>query len=142
MRSECLRGASHHGLVLILPLILLQECRYVPRVRDAPRYHSRRRPHLDEDDASHTLVCYCATCDEKVQSTLPLRLSETCDCDQYTHWICHTCRWKEEEEDIEYYKTRTVEIWDDDPPNMVPRGLWLGDSGGFRAVCMRLSFTG
>jgi hypothetical protein len=109
-----------------LPLNLLQECRYVPRVRDAPRFHSRRRPHLDEDFASHTLVCYCATCDEKVQSTLPLRLSETYDCDQYTRWIRHTCRWKEEEEDREYYKTSTVQIWEDDPPNRIPRGLWLG----------------
>ncbi len=93
------------NIVSILLIHTYQECRYMPRVRDRP--NSYRRPHLDPTRKNHTLICYCATCDQEVEQSLPLRLSEYCDCDQYTRWICLPCRVKELDEEEYYYRTRT-----------------------------------
>ncbi len=80
----------------------------MPRVRDAPDGRSRRRPHNGPVRESAGLVFYCASCDKKTKQSLPSRLSEFCDCDQYTRWICFPCRVKEEEWDEKYFKTRSV----------------------------------
>lgn len=50
-------------------------------------------------------------CDEKVQQELPTRLSELCDCDQYTRWICLSCKIEEDRLDHQYLKTRTRLYW-------------------------------
>jgi len=84
----------------------------MPRVRDTPRFRSRRKPYVDEAYQSHDVICYCHTCDEKVERSLSLSLSKYCDCDQYTRWICVPCKVKEEQEDAEYYETRTKGEWE------------------------------
>ena len=74
-----------------------------------------------------------------VQNTLPVRLSEVCDCDQYIRWICHACRQKEEDEDREYYKTRAVHSWQDGVTrNAVEDGRWLPAHQFMTAVCTRM----
>lgn len=116
---------------------LFKECRYVPRVRDRPFYKSRRRPHLDPAWERHTITCYCHKCDEKVKNTLPVRLSEVCDCDQYTRWICHSCRMKEERHST--YKT--AQHWEgENGSHGIEEGLWLPDHQTMTAVCMRVDF--
>jgi hypothetical protein len=63
-----------------------------------------------------------------VERDLPLRLSEYCDCDQYTRWICLPCKVAEDKEDRNYYKTRTELEYYDEP------GLNLTDHQHSRAV--------
>lgn len=108
----------------------------MPRVRDTPGWLSRRRPHLDPAYQSHTIICYCTTCDENVERDLPQRLSEYCDCDQYTRWICLPCKIKEDQPETHYYKTRTkLEwLWDDADPSEHQEGMWLHDHQEERAV--------
>jgi len=113
----------------------------MPRVRDTVGWHSRRRPHLDPAMQSHDIICYCAACDEKVERDLPLRLSEYCDCDQYTRWICLPCKVKENKEDRNYYKTSTKWEWEwetDDHQRDWAENMWLGDHQHDRAVSVPL----
>ncbi|TVY58833.1 hypothetical protein LCER1_G001025, partial [Lachnellula cervina] len=90
----------------------INECRYVPRVRDAPlRRSSYRRPHNDPAMMSRNVICYCPACDESVEANLPLSLSKYCDCDQYTRWICLVCKIKEAKMNSLYYEKRTKGAW-------------------------------
>lgn len=86
-----------------------EECRYVPRVRnpDNEGYEAREILYYDESDQNYYLLCYCAACDERIEQSLPPRLSRFCDCNQYTRWICYPCRQKEDEESREYYASHT-----------------------------------
>lgn len=43
----------------------------------------------------------------EVERNLPLSLSEYCDCDQYTRWICLPCKAEENQENQEYFQTWT-----------------------------------
>ncbi|KAH7355396.1 hypothetical protein BKA65DRAFT_498330 [Rhexocercosporidium sp. MPI-PUGE-AT-0058] len=86
-----------------------EECRFVPRVRDST-YSACRRPHNNEYMDSSNVICYCPACDEKVEADLPLSLSEYCDCDQYTRWICLQCKAKEEKTHGLYIRKRTIEF--------------------------------
>ncbi len=110
---------------------IIQECRYVPRVRDDPCDHSRRRPHHDPSLQSRAVICYCTTCDEDIERDLPFRLSEYCDCDQYSRWICLPCKIKEDEPEDHYYETRTtLDCNIEDPEG----GMFLFDNQSLRAV--------
>jgi hypothetical protein len=53
------------------------------------------------------IMGFCAACDLKVEDSLPLSLSEFCDCDQYTRWICLPCKVKEDCMERKYLQTRT-----------------------------------
>lgn len=83
----------------------------MPRVGYTPDEGSRQRPHHDRSFRGHTILCYCTACDEKVQQELPVRLSELCDCNQYTRWICLSCKIEEDRLDHHYLKTRTRLYW-------------------------------
>ena len=100
-----------------------------------PYYQSRRRPHLEPARQSHNIVCYCKPCDDNVERDLPLRLSEYCDCDQYTRWICLPCKFKEDQPNGYYYSTRTklVWYWTDLNPEEA-EGMWITDHQEERAV--------
>ncbi|CZR69082.1 uncharacterized protein PAC_18983 [Phialocephala subalpina] len=89
-----------------------EECRYVPRVRDTKR-GSHRRPHNEPTASSYNVICYCTACDESVEADLPLSLSEYCDCDRYTRWICLKCKGREEKISGLYYQKRTKGFWAD-----------------------------
>jgi len=85
----------------------------VPRVGYTPNNSSRQRPHHDTSFRGRTILCYCMACDEKVQQELPVRLSELCDCDQYTRWICLSCKIEEDRLDHQYLETRTRLYWEE-----------------------------
>lgn len=105
-----------------------EECRFVPRVQKRPDYSVRRRPHHNVAFQSENVVCYCPPCDEKIERELPLSLSEYCNCDQFTRWICRQCKRDEDEESGEYYSKRT-QFGDE----MEDGGMWLGDNQHDRA---------
>jgi hypothetical protein len=123
----------------VLIYCAIQECRYVPRVRDTPGWRSRRKPHCDPAYQSHTVICYCAACDEKVERDLPLCLFEYCVCDQYTRWICLPCRVKEDQLDGYYYKVRTKGEWEWNGDQ--EEGMWLWDHQSNRAVSEMVPFA-
>lgn len=104
----------------------------MPRVRDTPYMRSRRRPHLDPTHKSHTVFCYCTACDEKVESSLPVRLSKMCDCDQYTRWICLPCKVAEEVPITEYYRSKTKSTYGYEFTEF--DGMWLEDDQHETAV--------
>jgi hypothetical protein len=107
----------------------------MPRVRDGHPYRSRRRPHINPSCESHALICYCHSCDEKVERDLPFRLSEYCDCDQYTRWICLPCKVKEDQPEGHYYRTRTKSGFEYDKKGLQhDDGMWLDDHQDVRAV--------
>ncbi|PVH75927.1 hypothetical protein DL98DRAFT_518383 [Cadophora sp. DSE1049] len=90
-----------------------EECRYVPVYETLPDMV------LVGDltsTRSRNIICYCKRCDNAVEADIPLSLSEYCDCDQYTRWIC--LRYKETEAKVNTlcYKTRTKYDyqWDQD----------------------------
>lgn len=85
----------------------------MPRVGYTPDDGSRQRPHHDTSARGHTILCYCVACDKKVQQELPVRLSELCDCDQYTRWICLSCKLEEDHLDHQYLETRTRLYWEE-----------------------------
>jgi hypothetical protein len=89
----------------------------MPRVRDVPGGRSRRRPHIDAAAQARSIICYCPECDKEVERGLSLRLSECCDCDQYTRWICISCKLKEDQEERSYLKTSTKDLWDVENPD-------------------------
>jgi hypothetical protein len=111
----------------------------MPRVRDGFQGLSRRKPYLDDTYSSHTILCYCKECDQEIERNLPLRLSEFCDCDQYTRWICMKCKIEEDEPNHVYYRTRTKgeyvypTIGDD---GVRDDGMWLTDHQEDRAVSL------
>jgi len=106
----------------------------MPRVRDLPGFKAYRRPHFDPAWESHTVVCYCKECDEKVERELPLSLEEFCDCDQYIRWICLPCKEKENREDKDYYLKRTKLENESNFLSDEDEGRRLGDHSGVRAV--------
>ncbi|KAH6671470.1 hypothetical protein B0J14DRAFT_670666 [Halenospora varia] len=103
----------------------VRECRYVPRVRDTPRYRSCRSQHHLSYPQPNNIICFCAACDVKVKRDLPLSLSEYCDCDQYTRWICLPCGVQEDQMNQEYFKTRTKtdQEWAGD----LEEGMWQSE---------------
>jgi hypothetical protein len=109
----------------------------MPRVQDGPDYSSRRRPHLDDTAVSRAIRCYCKVCDQYIESNLPLRLSEFCDCDQYTRWICMKCKVEEDEQDERYYSSRTkgdYEYPTGEDNTVRDDGMWLGNHQSDLAV--------
>ena len=106
----------------------------MPRVRDLPGWKAYPRPHFNPTWESHTIVCYCKKCDEKVDRELPLSLEEFCNCDQYIRWICLPCREKENREDKEYYLTRTKLVNENNYFSNEDEGRWIGDHSSVRAV--------
>lgn len=99
-----------------------EECRYVPRVRDTPSYRSRRKPHHIPYPRPISIICFCAACDVEVERNLSLSLSEYCDCDQYTRWICLPCKVKEDQENRDYFQTRTK--WYREWTSDLEEGMW------------------
>jgi hypothetical protein len=106
----------------------------MPRARDTSHYRSRRRPHLSPPGECHTIICYCPECDKDIERNLPLRLSEYCDCDQYTRWICISCKILEEKEDEYYLKTSTKDWWDPMNPENCEDGMVVADHQSDRSV--------
>ncbi|KAH6718251.1 hypothetical protein BKA61DRAFT_716983 [Leptodontidium sp. MPI-SDFR-AT-0119] len=107
------------------------ECRFVPRVRDT-NGRSYRRPHISINPwfIITNVICYCTACDVNVEASLPLSLSEYCDCDQYTRWICLKCKLEEEKIHGLYRQKRTQpsrEYWQSDPD--MDRGRCLQSHG-------------
>jgi len=90
-----------------------EECRFVPRVREASGYSSWPYPHYNPSKSNENLVCYCWQCDAEVKEKTGGGL---CKCDQYTRWICLRCRCLEREEWARYDKSRTgmADYVDDD----------------------------
>ncbi len=83
-----------------------EECRFYPR---EPQEYPERRPHLNQDWASHNVMCLCRKCDPILEEELRGRfLNELCDCDIYTRWICSKCVKDEREFWSEYSKNHTV----------------------------------
>jgi hypothetical protein len=74
-------------------------------------YISTPRPQADRAGQLHHIICYCAKCDSKVESELSLSLSEYCSCDQYTRWICLSCKKQEEVEAVRYFEEYTKMEW-------------------------------
>jgi len=100
-------------------------------------YRSRERPHLEDSYAIHAIRCYCKICDEDVERSLPLRLQDFCDCNQYTRWICLKCKTDEEVLDAIYRKTRTKGEWvypTEGDDGVRDNGMWLTDHQEDRAV--------
>jgi hypothetical protein len=117
-----------------------QECRYYPREMPQSGYPSRR-PHLNSPWQNENVMCLCPPCDakleaEKVQGRF---LSELCDCDIYTRWICHKCKVDEINFTHEHYAKHTISEhqeefygfvgWDDedDETESKPRTKMMGD---------------
>jgi hypothetical protein len=78
------------------------------------------------------VICYCVDCDDKVESALSPSLSEYCDCDQYTRWICLSCNAEEIQCNIDYFATRTKDDYDWE--GNLEEGMWLPDHTDSRAV--------
>src|SRR4051794_32425876 len=102
----------------------------MPRVQDGLAGYSRRKPFRNPWDSSDLVICYCKECDPDVERYLPLRLSEFCDCDQYTRWICVKCKVEEDKPSHEYCRRRTKGEYvypteGDDGVRVV--GMWLPD---------------
>lgn len=97
----------------------------MPRVNYTPDEGSRQRPHHNTGFRGNTILCYCMPCDEKVQQELPIRLSELCDCDQYTRWICLSCKVEEDRLDHQYLESRTRLYWEE------PKGIYWDGSDEF-----------
>jgi len=112
----------------------------MPRVRDLPGWKAYRRPHFDPAWESHTIICYCKECDEKVERELPSSLEEFCNCDQYTRWVCLPCKEKENKEDEDYFLTRTKLQHENNFFSDENEGKWLGDNSGIRAVSTPIIF--
>ena len=54
-------------------------------------------------------MCLCTDCDTKLEEELRGKsLSELCDCDIYTRWICHKCHLEELKFTREYYQKYTL----------------------------------
>ncbi|KAH8585934.1 hypothetical protein B0O99DRAFT_602889 [Bisporella sp. PMI_857] len=68
---------------------------------------------------------------KEIERNLPISLSEYCDCDQYTRWICLRCKNIEDKLDADYYLTRTKGEWDFDGDR--DNGMWLHDHQNSRA---------
>lgn len=97
----------------------------MPRVREGWGWMSRQKPHIDDGAYCHDLRCYCKECDIKVERNLPLRLSEFCDCDQFTRWICLKCKTEENDQDSLYIQTRTRGDWDYRVNLPQDDGMWI-----------------
>lgn len=109
----------------------------MPRVQDIPNYMSRRRPHLNLAEGTIVITCYCYSCDDKIEQSLPTRLSEFCNCDQYVRWICLPCKVKEDKPEEHYITTRTKVEWGIDEQGS---GMQLYDHQSYRAVRNLYSF--
>jgi len=115
----------------------VQECRYFPRVRDGPHERSRRHPHHLSSVEIRAIICYCAACDEELQCDLSPSLSEYCDCDQYTRWICLPCKTKEDQTDAQYLRACTKGGWD---LSHLEEGWNIHDHQWEQAVSERFTF--
>jgi hypothetical protein len=110
-------------------LILLQECRWVPRVRRMPGNQSHCEPHIDTAGCISNIICFCDLCDEGVELGLPFHLSEFCDCSQYKRWICLPCSHNELLTWAKYVdQGGAQERWDYEeayPQRRHEEGLWI-----------------
>lgn len=106
-------------------LRVLQECRYVPRVREGYNELSRRRPHRDSGAFVRDIRCYCKRCDAQIESSLPPSLSDFCDCDQYMRWICIKCKEEEQTLDSLYLQTKTKWEWEYPSDDVPDEGIWI-----------------
>ena len=136
---------THVKLVVSCPTLptpslrVLQECRFVPRVREMFNELSRRRPHVDAEGNCIQIRCHCEECDVKIAASLPPRLSSFCDCDQYMRWICLKCRDEEEALDLLYLKNNTKSEdqypgYPDEALQESNPGMWRFDSQNSLAV--------
>ena len=96
-------------------LLIDQECRYVPRVRDLPRMLECPKQHHLPDTQPNIITCFYTASDLTVEKDLPLSLSEYCDCDRYTRWICLPCKVQEHQTYLKYRKSYTKTVDRDQP---------------------------
>jgi hypothetical protein len=84
-----------------------EECRFYPRVPPL-RGYPVRRPHLTSTWELQNIMCLCDECDNKTEEEVRGKfLSELCDCDVFTRWICGKCRAEEQTWEMDYFKKHT-----------------------------------
>jgi hypothetical protein len=88
-----------------------------------PNWYSHQKPQFRPCRTYQNVIGFCAACEIKVENDLPPSLSEYCDCDQYTRWICLPCKFREERENREYVVTRTKANSRADLVNAIKEGL-------------------
>jgi hypothetical protein len=91
---------------------ICEECRCYPRAAP-PSARPNRRPHLSRNFELDNIMCLCEQCDGKTEEELKGKfLSERCDCDVYTRWICVRCEDEEREMTRKYFAESTQMEWD------------------------------
>ncbi|KAF4333505.1 hypothetical protein FBEOM_12687 [Fusarium beomiforme] len=91
---------------------ICEECRCYPRAAP-PSAYPNRRPHLTGSFELNNIMCLCEECDKKTEEEVAGKfLSERCDCDVYTRWICVRCEEDERKTTRRYFDERTQMEWD------------------------------